>query len=363
MKFWKWIKRHYEFIVFLIILIVLIVIAVRGICCGWPRWLWDTDNEINGKYVTLVSAIIGGVLVLFGLYINDKRVKAMLQQNKIAENGQINTRFKDAVEMLGKDKTSSNLSGIYVFEQIIKETYNPEDKNSFGYRDVIYNVLCSYIEDNSELPDKILGKGTALYPSDIKKPVIITQAIVDLLFKTMGRNVVLNNSVFNHNKFEYKKLMILSKCVLANCNFKEIEPKSKFWTTFFLNVTFEKPTEGVFFFETDMHHVNFKENIGDIQFVGSTLEDVEFNSMQDVSFLNNEIRNCKFNSDSELSGINFSIARLSHVTFSKVRLLRVDFQGARLEDVNFSNTVLEGFAIDDITNMTDDVKRALKFEV
>jgi len=68
----------------------------------------------NNARVTLAQ-IIGGLVVLLGLYATFKNVR-------VAEEGKLTERFSKAVELLGSEKLDVRLGGIYALERIARDS-------------------------------------------------------------------------------------------------------------------------------------------------------------------------------------------------------------------------------------------------
>ena len=168
-------KTSYGWLVIWIIMIGVSIAALLYVL-KIPELLFGDAPNAAGQYVTLVGAMIGGVLVILGLMINDNRVKVMIAQNNISEKAQLNTRFKDASLLLGSGETSSALAGIYALNQVAIEDAKDSDRN--GYAKVVKEILCAYLRENSKVKD---AQGR-LERIERQKPSIIFQTIVDVLF-------------------------------------------------------------------------------------------------------------------------------------------------------------------------------------
>lgn len=178
-------------------MIILVVICIIVYCLDIPETLFGlTDkegkvqpNNVNGEFFQFLFLILGGVVALWGLWINNKRlkttnkqvelqteqVKIAIKQIQLAEKTQINTRFKDAAQLLASEHTSAILSGIYALDQIAVEVSKSDDEQYKGYVQVVLDILCAYLRENSVLDyeDK---------PVDRKRPKIVFQTIVLQLF-------------------------------------------------------------------------------------------------------------------------------------------------------------------------------------
>src|SRR5262249_28259945 len=62
-----------------------------------------------------IAQIIGGLVVLLGLYATFKNVR-------VAEEGKLTERFSKAVELLGSEKLDVRLGGIYALERIAQDS-------------------------------------------------------------------------------------------------------------------------------------------------------------------------------------------------------------------------------------------------
>jgi len=77
----------------------------------------DLITAENNARVTLAQ-IVGGVVVLLGLYATFKNLKVAQDNLRVTEEGKLTERFSKAVELLGSDKLDVRLGGIYALERI-----------------------------------------------------------------------------------------------------------------------------------------------------------------------------------------------------------------------------------------------------
>ena len=139
-----------------------------------PSSFFEEGHQFRGEFAKFIATIVGGILIYYGLVLNAKRTKAVEEQNILTRNGQVNERFKNAIDHLGSKKPSIILGGIHAMHQIA--LFEPI------YRPIVFNILCSYIrEKTSSLPE------WNDYPEAERskiKPKIEIQTIIDLLFKS-----------------------------------------------------------------------------------------------------------------------------------------------------------------------------------
>ena len=112
-----------------------------------PFLLFDKSEGLYGSYVQLVGAFIGGCLVIYGLFVNNKRVEEQIRQNNLMEKTLISNRFKDASTLLGSNSKASMLAGIYALNQIALESYNENKQKE--YVKVVHDIFIELIRENS----------------------------------------------------------------------------------------------------------------------------------------------------------------------------------------------------------------------
>jgi hypothetical protein len=127
----------------------LLVLAV-ALLALWkiPQWqvadptLSAKDRlELQDKARGTLAQIIGGMVVLVGLYFTGRSAAAAWRNVQVAHEGQITERFTRAIEQLGSDKLAIRLGGIYALERIARDSapdYWP-----------IMEVLTAYVRENA----------------------------------------------------------------------------------------------------------------------------------------------------------------------------------------------------------------------
>lgn len=314
---------YYRYI-FLIIISLTILVGVLFYKLDAHIALFGDTPSALGEYVKTVATVLGGALVLLGLWINNRRVAEQIRQNNIAEKGQINTRFKDAATLLGSENVSSILSGVYALHQIASES-SVGDEIQKGYVRIIHDILCAYVRENTET---IVKEDDGREWRVNSKPTIVIQTIIKVLFK--------------NNEFIYSDLMT----DLSNCIFEDTD----FDNAYIANVDFSKTK----FIRSTANNCSFVscylENtfIDEVNFSGSSFDKIVFD--------NSHIKNTSL-TESKLSKCDFWDVILYKTTFEKAKMEKIDFKNAIFEeDVIFSDTALAGFTLDEITkdslNMT-----------
>jgi len=96
---------------------------------------------LANEYRKTIAQIIGGFLLLVGLYLNLRRIKAVEREVKSSEEGQITERFTRAIEQLGSEKMAIRLGGIYALERLSKDS----KKDHW----TVMEVLTAFIRENA----------------------------------------------------------------------------------------------------------------------------------------------------------------------------------------------------------------------
>jgi uncharacterized protein YjbI with pentapeptide repeats len=146
---------------------------------------FDRENEARKT----LAQIIGGVLVLAGLYSSVKTFDLQRQTENVQEQGQINERFTRAIDQLGAlvpgaalDKNGTpkinlevRLGGIYALEQIANDA--PEK-----YHWTVMEVLTAYVRENSRAPEQAaIVRATHEQSEARPRPRADIQAVLDVI--------------------------------------------------------------------------------------------------------------------------------------------------------------------------------------
>jgi hypothetical protein len=81
----------------------------------------DLITAENNARATFAQ-VLGGLALLFGLYLTYRNVKIAHKNVEVAEEGKLTDRFSKAVELLGSDKLDVRLGGIYALERIGRDS-------------------------------------------------------------------------------------------------------------------------------------------------------------------------------------------------------------------------------------------------
>ncbi|MDR2120587.1 MAG: pentapeptide repeat-containing protein [Tannerella sp.] len=135
-------------------------------------WFFGGRKPLS-EVLTYLGVIAGGIILLGNLLATERRNRLtdannrLIEKNtRLMEKGQLDTRFKDAAMLLGNDSTM--LAGIYALNQVGIDASSIASQKD--YARVVKEILCGIIRENSD-------------PDVRKKPAIVFQTIVDVLFR------------------------------------------------------------------------------------------------------------------------------------------------------------------------------------
>jgi uncharacterized protein YjbI with pentapeptide repeats len=146
----------------------LIVLAV-ALLALWKIPQWQVADptltvkerlELQDKARGTLAQILGGMVVLVGLYFTGRSAAAAWRNVQVAHEGQITERFTRAIEQLGSDKLAIRLGGIYALERIARDS-------AADYWPVM-EVLTAYVRENA--PWKDIPQPQAGIPPNLEEP-------------------------------------------------------------------------------------------------------------------------------------------------------------------------------------------------
>lgn len=134
------------------------------------EWL-KAEKEIaaiGNSARTTLAQILGGIVLLIGLYFTYQNAKTAQATLRVTEDGKITDRFSKAVELLGSEKEPVRLGGIYALERIARDSKHDHW--------TIMEVLTAYIRLRSPRIE-----GEAEEPQFDKEVTTDIQAALDVI--------------------------------------------------------------------------------------------------------------------------------------------------------------------------------------
>ena len=165
----------------LTVLVLAVLICVPAWQVGRVRVGQDQPVEayrlasLEDTYRRTLAQILGGLALLYGLYLTQRRIVATEDNVRIAQEGQVTERFTRAIEQLGNDNLAIRLGGIYALERLAKDSEKDHGP--------IMEVLTAYVREQAPRQEEDTHNGAEKPPTDI-------QAILTVIGRreTTGKN-------------------------------------------------------------------------------------------------------------------------------------------------------------------------------
>ena len=95
--------------------------------------------KLKDEYRRTLAQIFGGLALLYGLYLTQRRIVATEDNVRVAQEGQITERFTRAIEQLGNGNLAIRLGGIYALERLARDSEKDHGP--------IMEVLTAYVRE------------------------------------------------------------------------------------------------------------------------------------------------------------------------------------------------------------------------
>jgi len=341
-------------------------------------------SVLSSKFITAWIAFWGVIGAAIGIIQIQTQVN--IQQKQLRD-----TRFSSGVELLGNEKESARIGGVYNLYFLANE--HPQE-----YLESACEILCSHIRTITREKD--------YQEKHIEKPSNEVQTVINLLFKKDRNNklifddcnknfkdaflcgsdftkALINNtffesSILNNSDFSYSML-------IKNVYFKSSELRSvNFGHSVLKNISFfSNQLNDIDFFKANLNNVDFSHRalkfdifrkplpkpknddfiffdidskppytIDDLYFMEATLKNVDFSyiilnnfyfataTLEDVFFKNSTLNNASFciglgALKATLNNVDFESSSLNDIVFGENTLKNVSFQNAKLNCVTF----------------------------
>jgi hypothetical protein len=162
--------------------------------------------QMANEYRRTNWQMVAGSVLLWGLWLTHRRIRAMEKQARVAEEGQVTDRFAKAIEHLGNEQMPVRLGGIYSLERIAKDS--PRDHPA------VMEVMCALLRHY-----KPSERGpTYMPPADIQAAATVVarrDPSLDAGFRVNLYGAYLRNVTLNHARLDYADLC---NATLTNAN-------------------------------------------------------------------------------------------------------------------------------------------------
>lgn len=185
-------------------------------------YLYGNDNPSNkGQLFGTTLTAIGGICVIWGLWLNNKKVNQQIRQvneqvrqNDIAIQNSNDKRFGEAIGYLNDDNEGIVIGGVYALYQLAKEDSR--------YAPIITNIFYNYVNDNISKQDKQSYKTilSLLFSKD--NPFVFGKQpqFSNLNFRCTTLFCCATDIRFYNCKFEEVNLIGEKNVIISNCNMK-----------------------------------------------------------------------------------------------------------------------------------------------
>ena len=130
------------------------------------------NESTNFETTKFLIYLIGGVLLIYQIYLTNRRTKASEETARLIEKGQVQERFTNAIDQLGSNNEAVNLGAIYTLHHIAKDSEN--------LRKSVFDILCSYVRETTSVEDYQKKERTS----------IKIQSVLNLLFIDQKERVI-----------------------------------------------------------------------------------------------------------------------------------------------------------------------------
>lgn len=298
-------------------------------------WLYPIEENRNAELFKIILTVIGGLGVLYSLFLNFKKSKSMesgillqglaidkqSEQLELSRKSQIDERFKNAIEHLGDEKEPIIMGGIAELNQIARE--NPKD-----YAEVVFNILTSYIRSSTNVIKK--------EADDFNSTII--QTIVNYLFKSkINEDYPFDGFVGDLSHCNFSSINI------DNVNFSGFNLSFSLFPMNIVNVDFSYAEMGKSqFCLSKIKESNFfNANLHDALFLHSEINDCifEMSSILTTNFLSSTLKNINFK-NCDFSNSNFICCYFISTVHNKSNIIENDFSFSNFKNVDLSTTEL-----------------------
>lgn len=341
-------KSKYIILYILSFLIFCLIISYFIFRNELALWAYGNTLNRNGELLKDFLSIIGGILVIIGLYLSfiraksfeksvEKQEQQILNQTKgieLTRSSLINEQFKNAISHLGENKEPIILGGIAELNEIA-------DKND-NFRELICDILSSFIRSeahynntriNNTLVNFALEKLTSNIFKNFKKNLSNTN-LSSLGIKQQN----LTNFIFDDSKF----FGFITSSNLYNCSIKNCQvSKGKYAHAQFINSSLQ----GAFFEDSVFEFCSFNDflriKIIDCNFYNCTVEE----GIRESILLFNDFTDSRFGTSSLgdyytfIQSSNFSGTQFNKCDFSNAKIEGNIFDACLLNEVQFKRYV------------------------
>ena len=210
-----------------VIEVTLIIILLLFLLCyhyeDIASYFYGPDIDNKGKLLATILTAIGGICVIWGLYLNNKKiaqqirqVNEQVRQNDISVQNSNDKRFGEAIGYLNDDNEGIVIGGIYALYQLAKE-----DKR---YAPIITNIFCNYINENTNKQHKRSFQTILHLLFSIDNPFVFENTVELNNIKIENAILYCNwaNIKFTNCTFSFVSIKETNTLRISNCNLSSL---------------------------------------------------------------------------------------------------------------------------------------------
>ncbi len=273
-----------------------------------PKDFISAENDAR----TTLAQIIGGILVLAGLFFTAENLRNSQEILRVTQEGQITERFTKAIEQLGSDKADIPIGGVYALGRIARDS----ERDHWP----IMEILTSYVR-------RVAPRSWNTEPS-AKSNSLFQVPDTDILVELPPNNIRAVIDVLKQRNWQYEKgkneYFRLDGTKLEAVDFhKAYLRKSSFIAT-----SFKAADLG----EADLTEARLSSS-------DLSAANCDRTILQRVDFTGAIVFHASLN-EAHLEEADFTNADLREADFTGACLTRADLRGTNLNKTNFARAIL-----------------------
>lgn len=250
------------------------------------------DSMLENEYRKTLIQIIGGIVIIVGLYLNWRRIVSTENAITISERGQLVDRLSKAVDQIGSNNLSVRIGGLYALKNIGFDFEN--------YTKQVVEILSSFIRVNSSV-DAACDESVPV-PHDV-------QIALDSIIHIKS----------DHNEFLDNTIIDLSGCRLMGITI------------------IKKNLKGFDFSRSNLSNSNLEScQIANVEMFKTNFSNC---NLSKINIFNAKLKNCVFD-NSQMSFSILSKLLIFDSSFRNCSLVEANFRGSAIDNVSFKDSTL-----------------------
>ena len=297
---------------------------------AWLKSFWINEQSVISPIVSLFAFFVA----TFGLFLAGRRTQEFLNQNKIAERGQVIERFTRAVEQLGHGKQEVRIGGLYALGRIAEES--PEERRQ------VIEILAGFVRSKAAIEYKEGEKDEEYNPIPVPSKLRSEKIDVETAVKILA-DIVKNDERWVKNEEEVNQTYLVD---LSKTDLRDLFLERKNLRCFDFQKTLLSDTANpielqgarlmeAFLVNADLTGANLTDaNLTDANLIQANLAGAKLNDTYLVvaTLISADLRNANLTS-ADLSGANLTSADLMGADLTGANLWIANLTSASMRSV------------------------------